>query len=92
VANGAPVENIATASLTVFALALTLIALRAWRFSGSRKVLLLAAGFALFFAKGLVLSLGLFVVPDWEELLLPSVLFDLSILTVFYLAALKRGG
>lgn len=86
----APVlENLTTAALTVFAAVLTAIGLRAWRHAGSTKVLLLTAGFGLFFVKGLMLSLGLFLYPDWERLLLPSVVFDLAVLGVFYLAILR---
>ncbi|MDX1610748.1 MAG: hypothetical protein R3185_00155 [Candidatus Thermoplasmatota archaeon] len=82
-------ENLATAGLTVFALALSIIAFRAWRHTRSRKVLLLASGFLLFAIKGVALTLGLFFVSPWDALLLPSLLFDLGILAVFYLAVLN---
>lgn len=82
-------ENLATAALTVFALVLSVIGLRAWHHTNSPKVMLLASGFLLFFVKGLVLSAGLFLFPAWEQLLLPSVVFDLAILAVFYVAILR---
>jgi hypothetical protein len=57
-------ENIATAGLTVVALGLTVIAVRAWLHRRSRKVGLLATGFGLFLVKGLMLSVGLFWADD----------------------------
>lgn len=83
------VENLVTAALTVVALGLSAISFRAWRHSRSPKVLLLTVGFALFLAKGAMLSAGLFVVAPWESLLVPSLVFDLVILGVFYLAVLS---
>lgn len=82
----AVLQNIATAALMVIALGLTLISLRAWLYRRSRKVALLATGFALFFVKGLMLSIGLFVADDWTGLLTPSLLIDLGVLGVFYTA------
>lgn len=82
-------ENIVTAALTVVALGLTLIAYRAWRHSRSSKVGLLTLGFLLFLVKGLMLSTGLFVIADWNQLLVPSIVLDLAILGVFYAAVLS---
>lgn len=82
------VENVATAALVVVALAMTVIALRAWRESRSEKVLLLAMGFGFFLLKGLLLAVGLFTVSPWEQLLVPSLVLDLAILGVFYMAVL----
>jgi hypothetical protein len=82
------VENLVTAAFTVVALGLTVIAVRAYRYSESRKVLLLATGFFLFLVKGAMLSAGLFFLSPWEQLLLPSIVFDLAILGVFYGAVL----
>jgi hypothetical protein len=84
----AVLENVATAGLTVVALGLTVIAVRAWLHRRSRKVGLLAAGFGLFLLKGLILSFGLFWGPDWGSLLTPSLLIDLAVLGVFYAAVL----
>lgn len=66
-----------------------MISLRAWHHARSQKVLLLASGFILFFLKGLVLTIGLFTITPWDQLLVPSLLFDIGILAVFYLAILK---
>jgi hypothetical protein len=86
-------ENLATASLTVLALALTIVAARAYLATRSRKVLLLSLGFGLFLVKGVVLSVGLFTTVDWENrFLLPSLLMDLVALALFYGAVLKRSG
>lgn len=82
-------ENVATAGLTVVALGLTVIALRAWLHRRTRKVGLLAAGFGLFLVKGLMLSAGLFWAGDWSSLLTPSLLIDLGVLGVFYAAVLS---
>lgn len=82
-------ENVVTAALTVVALGLTIISLRAWRHSGSNKVALLTLGFTLFLAKGAMLSAGLFLVQPWEQLLVPSIVLDLGILAVFYAAVLS---
>jgi hypothetical protein len=81
-------ENVATAGLTVVAFGLTVIALRAWRHRRSRKIGLLALGFALFLVKGLLLAVGLFGAWSWGSLLTPSLLIDLAVLGVFYAAVL----
>lgn len=84
-------ENIATAAFTVFALALFAISLRAWYFTRSPKVLLLAMGFGLMFTKAIVLSVLLFTSRTWgESAMLASLLIDLAVLSVFYMAVLKR--
>jgi hypothetical protein len=78
------------AVFTAVALLLTLVALRAWRHSRSRKVLLLALAFAAFLAKGLLLSVGLFATADWRTLVLPALLLDTAGLLLLYGAALRR--
>ncbi len=78
------IENLTTAALLVFALALTIIAARAWRHSRTRNVAFISLGFALFLSKGLLLAVGLFTVSPWNQLLIPSVVLDLLILAVFY--------
>lgn len=82
-------ENIATSLLTVTTLALTLIAIRAARHAGTRKVWLLAAGFALLLAKALLLTWALFTRPDWESFLAPSLMLDVFALACFYLAMFR---
>lgn len=85
----AALENIVTAALTVVALGLTVIAVRAWRHRRSHRVGLLALGFALFLVKGLVLSVSLFVAWNWEQVLTYTLVLDLGVLGVFYAAVLS---
>jgi hypothetical protein len=86
-------ENLATAAMTVTAAALSVIAFMAWHYSRSHKVLLLATGFLLFLVKGIMLSIGLFVVTAWGDRFLGiSVVIDLLILLLFYGAVLQRAG
>ncbi|HLE47600.1 MAG TPA: hypothetical protein VI818_04820 [Candidatus Thermoplasmatota archaeon] len=83
--------NVATAAFTVFSLALFAIALRAWYFTRSPKVLLLSIGFGLMLVKALVLSVLLFTSRTWgESAMLASLIMDLGVLGAFYGAVLKR--
>ena len=79
--------SLGVAALTGAALLLTLLALRAWRLSGSRKVLFLAGAFAAFLAKGLLFSVGLFSVRAWSDLVLPGLALDVLALGLLYGAA-----
>lgn len=90
--NGAEaVQNILTAGMTLTAAVLCLVALRAYRHTGSQKVGFILLGFALFLIKGIILSVGLFTTATWGEALLPwSIAFDMAILLLFYAAILKR--
>lgn len=86
-------ENLATAALTVLALALLVIALRAWQYAHSGRVLWLALGFALFLLKGLLYSVALFRSTDWSSgVALAGVTLDVAILLAFYVAVLRRTG
>jgi hypothetical protein len=83
-------ENIIRAFVTVFALALLIIALLSYRRAKNPKLLIIGSAFALFFIKGVLLSYGLFF-KEIEELITPfSSLFDLAILLVLFSATLKR--
>ena len=82
--------SLGVAALTGVAAFLTLLALRAWRHTGSRKVLFLALAFAVFLAKGLLFSAALFVVADWRDLLVPGLALDVVALALLYAAALRR--
>jgi hypothetical protein len=66
------------------------VALRAWRRTGSRKVLLLALAFAAFLAKGLLFTVALFRTTEWRDLLLPGLALDVAGLALLYAAALRR--
>lgn len=87
-------ENAATAAMLFTAAALAVISALAWWRTGSRRILFLAIGFALFLLKAVMLSIGLFWSVDWGSRFLPySVLLDLTILLAFYGAILQpRGG
>lgn len=85
------VENFLVAAVTVFALALTAIALLAWRRTKDRHMVFLGAAFGMFFAKGIVLTAALFLL----EIALPTLVvlwgaFDLTILAFFYGFTLRR--
>jgi hypothetical protein len=85
------VENILLAAVTVFALALAVIAFLAWRRARDTHLLFLGAAFTVFFAKGLVLSIALF--DGWQDLaqlLILSAAFDLVVLALFYGFTLRR--
>ena len=85
------VENVLFAALTVFALALTVIAVLAWRRARDVHLLLLTAAFTLFFVNGLVLTVALFAGwQDLAQLLIFSAGFDLVILALFYGFTLRR--
>jgi hypothetical protein len=77
--------------VSVFALALTAIAILAWRRSRDSRLLFLGAAFSVFFVKGLILSVALFVGDsDLVTLFLFSAVFDLVILALFYGFTLRR--
>ena len=85
------VENVVLAAVSVFALALTVIAILAWRRSRDARLLFLGAAFSLFFAKSLLLTVALFVGDsDLVTLFLVSAVFDLVILALFYGFTLRR--
>ncbi len=85
------VENILFAALTVFAFALTVIGFLAWRRARDGHLLILTAAFAVFFVKGLFLTVALF--DGWQDLsqlLILSAGFDLVVLALFYGLTLRR--
>ena len=84
-------ENLLLAAVSVFALVLTVIAVLAWRRTRDGPLLFLAAAFGVFFVKGLVLSIALFMGDsDLVTLFLVSGAFDLGILATFYGFTLRR--
>lgn len=83
-------ENLIVAAYTVLAMIVSLAAWRAWRYSRSRKILLLAVAFTVLLAKAVFLAIGLFWVPEWEALFVPSLILDLVVIVLFYLAVLRR--
>ena len=85
------IENILLAAVSVFALALTLIAVLAIRRTRDLHVVFLAAAFAVFFVKGLILTILLFTgsVALGQFFVLSGSL-DLVILALFYGFTLRR--
>ncbi len=84
-------ENIVLAAVSVFALALTAIAVLAWRRTKDAHLLFLAGAFVLFFFKGILLTLALFEGwSDLAQLIVVTGVFDLGILGSFYAFTLRR--
>lgn len=85
------VVNVLLAAVTVVASALCAISLLAWRRARDTHLILLAAAFAIFFVKGLFLTVALFIGwADLASLLVLSSVFDLIILALFYGFTLRR--
>lgn len=85
------VVNILLAAVTVVAFALCVIALIAWYRVREVHMLLLGGAFAIFFVKGLFLTVALFAGwSDLGQLLVLSSIFDLAILVLFYGFTLRR--
>ncbi len=85
------VVNVLLAAVTVVAFALCLISTVAWRRARDAHLLLLGAAFAIFFVKGLFLTVALFAGwTDLASLLVVSSVFDLAILVLFYGFTLRR--
>ncbi len=85
------VVNVLLAAVTVVAFALCAISFLAWRRARDAHMLLLTAAFAIFFVKGLFLTVALF--GNWTDLgglLVLSSVFDLAILVLFYGFTLRR--
>lgn len=85
------IENVLVAAVSVFALALSVIAILAFRRTRDIHILFLAAAFGVFFVKGLVLTLALFAGSiGLTDLFILSGSFDLVILALFYGFTLRR--
>jgi len=77
--------------ITVFSLAITTISALAHRRTGSRKILVVTAAFALFFIKGLILSIGVLQGnTDWELMILYSTLLDFIVMALLFAAIIVR--
>ena len=85
------IENVLLAAVSVFALALTLIAVIAFRRTRDGHLVFLAAAFGAFFLKGLVLTIFLFSPTiDLRQMFVLSGALDLVILALFYGFTLRR--
>jgi len=84
-------ENLVAAAISVLAFALTVIGALAFRRTRDRSLLVLTAAFALFFVKGVALTVYLFLgVQDLSALFLVVGGFDVAILAAFYVFTLRR--
>lgn len=84
-------ENLIAAGVAVLGAALTAIGAAAYRRTRDPGLLPLTAAFGLFLAKGVVLSIVLFVRPlDLLTLFVVSGGFDFAVLALFYAATLRR--
>lgn len=85
------IENILLAAVSVFALALTGLAVAAFRRTRDRHLIFLAAAFAVFFLKSLLLTVLLFLnAVGLAGFFLLSGFLDLAILALFYGFTLRR--
>ena len=83
--------NVLLAAVSVFALALTVVAVLAFRRTRDVHLVFLATAFAVFSAKGLLFSLFLFSGSfDPSQFFLASGSLDLVILALFYGFTLRR--
>ncbi len=88
------IENVVLAAVSVFALALTVISVFAFRRTRDAHLLFLAAAFGVFFVKGIVLTIALFSAPltveQYGRIFVLSGALDLVILGLFYGFTLRR--
>ena len=86
------IYNTALGVMTVVSLALTVIAMLAYKRSRNSKILAITSAFSLFLIKGLWLSYQSFNEPmvNESDLLIPVLIIDTIILILFYISAFKR--
>jgi hypothetical protein len=83
--------EIAAALVTVFTLAVTVISARSYLRTQSVKVLIVTTAFAMFFVKGVVISLALLREEvDWEALTLASLILDAIVAILLFIALVAR--
>jgi len=85
------IENLIYAFILVFSLALLAISIQAFRRSEKIKILMVSFALLLFLGKGTLFAVQLFVEPFRQETLwVLSGLCDIGILSMIFLAVLKR--
>ncbi|HKS59871.1 MAG TPA: hypothetical protein VJS68_03740 [Thermoplasmata archaeon] len=87
----ASITNIAFAGIAVFGIALTALALQAFRRNRSPRMALVSAGFFLIALQGVVVGASL--LSGWTDaatLLLISAIFEAGVLIVLFMATLVR--
>ncbi|HEY7587689.1 MAG TPA: hypothetical protein VIB49_02945 [Thermoplasmata archaeon] len=84
-------ENVVLAAVSVFAIALTAIAVVAWRRAKDYHLLFLGGAFGVFAGKAVFLTVAVFGGwADLAQLILYSAVFDLATLGLFYGFTLRR--
>jgi Ni/Fe-hydrogenase subunit HybB-like protein len=81
--------NVLAAVVTIFAIALTIVAAVAYSRVRNKRVLFVAAAFALFAIKGIALTLSLINEEISDSYILISVLMDTVIIILLALTVLK---
>ncbi len=81
--------NVLAAVVTIFAIALTIVAAVAYARVRNKRVLFVAAAFALFAIKGIALTLSLINEEVSDSYILISVLMDTVIIILLALTVLK---
>jgi hypothetical protein len=85
--------EVTAALVTIFMLTVTILSARAYRRSGSRKVLIVTIAFGLFTLKGVLISYGLMQEEvAWEELLLMALVMDALVAILLFVAVIARKG
>ena len=89
------IQDMLLAWVAIFAFALLIIAVISYRRTGNRKILYIAAGFALFFTKGVLMSIALYtghmdVSSSFVIFLDVLIVIDLLILVLLYFAMFKK--
>jgi hypothetical protein len=86
-----PITIIMSAFITIFSLGLLTISLASYRKHKNTKLIFVSVVFLIFFIKGVILSLSLFIDPlGVFQSVIPIGLFDVIILMLLFLATLKR--
>lgn len=81
------IEGILRAWITIFALVLLIIALISYRRFGNKRFLIVGTAFALFFVKGIMLSIEFFESGECDTSF--SSLFDALVLILLFFAIWK---
>jgi hypothetical protein len=89
------IQDVLLAWIAIFAAALMVIAIISYRRTGNRKIMFIGAGFALFFVKGIIMSVALYTghmdVSSGFVLFLDFlIILDLLILLILYFAIFRK--
>ena len=77
--------------ITIFSLGMFIISLFSYKRSKNFKILFVSLAFFLFFIKGILLSLGLFITEINDIISIQTLgIFDLLIIVILFIATLKK--